>query len=123
MPSQALPGINAHARRFPLAGAQSGAWGSASGKRAVVRHIFREAESSGFDAAMDDDELEFQCKMAGTPPPGSSARVGKAKQGGWLAAFGNNRDEVIMLGVVGLVLVFTITLAGGLFYFLLQHVK
>ena len=25
MPSQALPGINAHARRFPLAGAQSGA--------------------------------------------------------------------------------------------------
>eukprot|EP00964_Phaeocystis_antarctica_P083429 scaffold52471_cov33-Phaeocystis_antarctica.AAC.1 len=44
---QALPGINAHARRFPLAGAQSGA--------SLI--VFKSAEQAGRTAASHDRPL------------------------------------------------------------------
>lgn len=73
------------------------------GKRAMLRHIFQQgdqASTGGFAGAMADEELAFQAKIDGKPPPGSSAHVGDPERpmAGLLSSWGEDAKLLALAG-------------------------
>lgn len=89
-------------------------------KRAMMRHIFEGAmEGAGdmgaFDGVLAQEELEFDAKVLGKPPPGSSARPG-GSQPSFLQRWGG--EEALILAGTAALLAVGISFAAYAWYYL-----